>query len=212
MDKVEALTLTKEMDDRITEAAGIIKAGGLVAFPTDTVYGLGVNPFNREAVERIYLVKQRPGNLPLPVLLPDRNEVYSVASEISPAALSLMERFWPGGLTIILHKSAGFPDYATAKSVTIAVRVPDHIVPVMLMKKAGVPVIGTSANLSNLPSALTAQEVQKQLGGKVDLIVDGGKCPGGIESTLVDMTGPEPVIIREGAVSGEEINLFLRRG
>jgi L-threonylcarbamoyladenylate synthase len=200
------------MDNRINEAAKIIKAGGLVAFPTDTVYGLGVNPFNREAVERIYLVKQRPGDLPLPVLLPDRNEVYSAASEVSPVALSLMERFWPGELTIVLYKSTGFPDYITAKSDKIAVRVPDHIVPVMLMKKAGVPVVGTSANLSNLPSALTAEEVEKQLGGKVDMIINGGKSPGGIESTLVDMTGPEPVVLREGAISGKEIETFLKRG
>jgi L-threonylcarbamoyladenylate synthase len=212
MDEMDALTLTREMDKRIAEAADIIKAGGLVAFPTDTVYGLGVNPFNREAVERIYLVKQRPGNMALPVLLPDRNKVYGVASDVSPAALSLMERFWPGGLTVILRKSAGFPDYATAKSDTIAVRVPDHIVPVMIMKKAGVPVIGTSANLSNLPSALTAEEVEKQLGSKVDLIIDGGKCPGGVESTLIDMTGPEPVIVREGAISGQEIETYLKRG
>ena len=209
---MDTVALTQEMDNRITVAAGIIKAGGLVAFPTDTVYGLGVDPFNREAVERIYLVKQRPENLPLPVLLPDRNAVHGVASEVPQAALLLMERFWPGGLTVILHKSAGFPDYATAKSDTIAVRVPDHIVPVMLMKRAGVPVVGTSANLSNLPSALTAEEVEKQLGGKVDLIIDGGKSPGGTESTLVDMTGPEPAILREGAISGEEIKLFLKRG
>ena len=209
---MDAHTLTPALDKCIAEAAGIIKAGGLVAFPTDTVYGLGVSPFNREAVERIYLVKQRQGDLPLPVLLPDRNGVYSVASEVPPAALLLMDRYWPGGLTIILNKSAGFPDYVTAKSDKIAVRVPDHIVPVTLMEKAGVPVVGTSANLSNLPSALTAEEVEKQLGGKVDLIIDGGRSPGGIESTLVDMTGPEPVILREGAISGKEIESYIKRG
>lgn len=209
---MEEESLVPQLDARIEEAAAVIKGGGLVAFPTDTVYGLGVDPFNRDAVGRIYKVKQRSGTLSLPVLLPDKEAVYTVASEVPEKALSLMEHFWPGGLTLIFRRSARFPDYVAALSDKIAVRVPDHVVPIMLMKKTGTSIVGTSANVSGRPPALTAQEVREQLGDAVDIIIDGGRCPGGVESTLVDVTGPELEIIREGAVSKEEIELYLERG
>jgi L-threonylcarbamoyladenylate synthase len=211
-DKLEEESLTPQLDARIEEAAAVIKVGGLVAFPTDTVYGLGVDPFNRDAVERIYRVKQRSATLPLPVLLPGKKAVYIVASEVPAIALSLMKHFWPGGLTLVFYRAAHFPDYVAAVSDKIAVRVPDHIVPLMLMKKAGIPIVGTSANVSSRPAALTAQEVKEQLGDAVDIIIDGGRCPGSVESTLVDVTGPEIEIIRAGAVSKEEIELYLKRG
>lgn len=211
-DKVDEGSFSPQLAAQIEKAAAVIEAGGIVAFPTDTVYGLGADPFSRDAVDRIYRVKNRDRTLPLPVLLPDKESVYSVASGVPAKALSLMEHFWPGGLTLVFYRSDGFPGYVTAKSDKIAVRVPDHAVPLVLMKKAGIPVAGTSANLSNHPSALTAQEVMEQLGDSVDIIIDGGRCPGGVESTLIDVTGPELEFIRAGAVSREDIERFLKRG
>jgi L-threonylcarbamoyladenylate synthase len=209
---VDEGSFSPQLAAQIEKAAAVIKAGGIVAFPTDTVYGLGADPFNRDAIDRIYRVKNRDRTLPLPVLLPDREAVYSVVSKVPEKALPLMEHYWPGGLTLVFYRSDRFPGYVTAKSEKIAVRVPDHAVPLMLMKKAGVPVAGTSANLSNRPSALTAQEVIEQLGNAVDIVIDGGRCPGGVESTIIDVTGPEFEILRTGAVSREDIELFLKRG
>jgi L-threonylcarbamoyladenylate synthase len=155
-------------------------------------------------------VKQRPRHLPLPVLLADRAQVDSVAVPVSEIAHILMEHFWPGGLTIVLPRADSFPAAATGGTDKVAVRVPDHAVPVAIIRSLGMPVIGTSANLSNEPSALTAGEVEAQLGGEVDLVVDGGGCPGGLESTVVDLTSEVPVILRGGAVPEAEIQRVYR--
>ncbi|MFC1905225.1 L-threonylcarbamoyladenylate synthase [Chloroflexota bacterium] len=190
---------------KIEKAADIIKSGGVVAFPTDTVYGLGASPFKREAVDRLYDIKQRPRSSPMPVLLGDESQVDAVATSVPDFARLLMRRFWPGGLTVVLYKALSFPFIATDGETTIGIRIPNHDIARSLIRLAGVPVIGTSANLSGQPNTLTAKDVEYQLGGTVDLIVDGGKCPGGVESTVVDVTGPVPVILRRGAVPEEEI-------
>jgi L-threonylcarbamoyladenylate synthase len=190
---------------QIEKAAAIIRTGGIVAFPTDTVYGLGANPYMKEAVNRIYEVKQRPRSMPLPVLLADELLLADVVVTVPAVARLLIKYFWPGGLTLVLSRKSSFPNSGSADETKIAVRIPAHEVILALIRGAGVPVIGTSANISSKPSALTAREVEAQLGNAVDLIIDGGRCPGGIESTVVDVTGKVPVILRQGAVPDSEI-------
>ena len=190
---------------QIGEAVEIMKKGGIVAYPTDTVYGLGADAFNTDAVEKVYRIKQRPFNMPLPVLLSDEAQAASVAVAISGFAGFLMKRFWPGGLTLVLTADASLPACITGGGNKVAVRVPDHIIPVTLIRELGKPVVGTSANISNYPSVATAEEVAEQLGNDVDLIIDGGRCPGGLESTVVDVTGQSPVVLRQGAVPEERI-------
>jgi L-threonylcarbamoyladenylate synthase len=201
--------LSSKLVRQIERAAEIVKGGGVIAFPTDTVYGLGANPFVDEAVARIYKIKGRARHLPLPILLAAESQLTSIIASVSELARLFIKHFWPGGLTLVLPRAASFPANITA-SDNVAIRMPDHEVTLAIIRKAGVPIIGTSANLSNQPSALTAEEVQAQLGNAVDLIIDGGRCPGGVESTVVDLTGKFPVILRQGAVTEEEIMKVYR--
>ena len=193
------------VEHQIELAIRTLREGGIVAFPTDTVYGLGANPFDEQAVDRIYRVKKRPRGLAFPLLLADTADLAKVASTVPEIARRLAERFLPGGLTLVLKKSAWVPTAVTAGGDTIAVRIPNHPVPIALIRGLGTPIVGTSANLSGMPSPVTANEVRRQLGGEVDLIIDGGRCPGGVESTVVDVSGDAPVLVREGAVPLEEI-------
>lgn len=188
-----------------------MKAGGVIAFPTDTVYGLGAEAFNEQAVERIYEIKGRPRQLAFPLLLANANQVIDVAESVPEVARLLMKHFWPGGLTLVLAKGIRLPEYLTRGGATIAVRVPNHPVPLALIRYLGVPIIGTSANISGQPSALTAQEVEFQLREKVDLIIDGGRCPGSIESTVVDVTGGILKVLRQGLISQDEIERVLKK-
>ncbi len=190
---------------QVEKGISILKAGGVVAFPTDTVYGLGARADNRQAVERIYLIKERPRNMALPLLLADISQINEVAVSVPEVAWILARNFLPGALTIVLHKSDLVPALVTGGAGTVGVRVPAHPVPIALIKGVGFPVVGTSANLSGRPSALSADEVRSKLGDKVDLIIDGGRCPGDKESTIVDVTGQMPVVLREGAISREEL-------
>ncbi len=194
---------------QIQKGVQILKEGGLVAYPTDTVYGLGANAFNREAVEKIYEIKKRPRQLAFPLLLASINQVADVAGYIPEIAWLLMKHFWPGGLTVVLPKKTNLPDYLTCGGTTVAVRIPNHPVPLALINGLGAPLIGTSANLSGQPSALTAEEVEAQLGGKISLIINGGRCPGGVESTIVDISQEVPRILRQGLISKEEIERVL---
>ncbi len=193
------------IEKQIKLAISILKKGGIVAFPTDTVYGLGANPLNEQAVERIYKAKNRPRNLPLPLLLAEKSDLLKVASVVPEIAWQLAERFLPGGLTLVLRKSSWVPDTVTAGGDTVAVRIPDHPVPIALIRGLGTPIVGTSANLSGRTSPVTAEEVRQQLGDAADLIVDGGRCPGGTESTVLDVSGRVPVLIREGAIPRAEL-------
>jgi L-threonylcarbamoyladenylate synthase len=194
-----------ELKRQIKLAVEVLKRGGIVAYPTDTVYGLGADPLNEKAVSRIYEVKNRPHNSPLPLLLADKSDLLKVALIVPEIAWRLVEQFWPGGLTLVVKKNAWVPDSITAGGDTVAVRMPDHPVTIALIRGLGNPIVGTSANLSGKPSPVTAEEVGKQLGGRIDLIIDGGRCTGGIESTVVDVSGSSPTILREGAVSREDI-------
>ena len=197
--------LPLEIQQQVDRAISILKQGGIVAFPTDTVYGLGASVNIQEAVERIYQVKQRPHNMALPLLLSDTSEISKVAHPVSQIAWLLARNFMPGALTMVLCKSESIPDTVTGGGLTVAIRVPAHPIPIALARGVGGPIVGTSANLSGKPSSLTADEVHSQFGDKIDLVIDGGKCPGGRESTIVDVTGKTPVLLREGAISREEL-------
>ena len=197
--------LSHQVMSQVDRAIEILKEGGIVAFPTDTVYGLGGNVFSIEAAERIYRVKQRPGHIPLPVLLADSTQLADIVAAVPETARYLMRHFWPGGLTLVLPKKDTLPDIITAGSDKVAVRIPDHVVPLALIRGLGAPIIGTSANISDKPSPVTAEEVDQQIGSQIDLIIDMGRCRGGLESTVVDVTGETPVILRQGIIPEEEI-------
>ena len=199
------VNLSREIALQVDKAIEILKAGGIVAFPTDTVYGLGGDAFNSEVAERIYRVKQRPRSLPLPVLLADSTQVAAVVDFTPGIARFLMKRFWPGGLTLVLPKGASLPEIISAGSDKVAIRIPNHIVPLTLIHGLGAPIIGTSANISDKPSPVTAREVEQQLGSEIDLIINMGRCPGGLESTVVDVTGETLVILRQGIIPEDEI-------
>lgn len=193
------------MERKIHQAIEILKNGGIIAFPTDTVYGLGASASSHGAILRIYEAKRRPRRLALPLLLADVSQIPSVARDMPEIAWLLAKHFLPGGLTLVLYKSPSVSSLITGGSEKIAVRVPAHPIPIALLEGLDAPITGTSANLTGRPSPLTTQEVHNQLGDRVDLIIDG-ECPGGVDSTVIDIT-TEPIrILREGAISSEEIS------
>ncbi len=198
------------IERQVQLAIDILRKGGVVAFPTDTVYGLGASSLIGPAIERIYRVKRRPENLPLPLLLSDISQMEKVAEDIPPIAWILALRFLPGGLTLILPKATSVPDII-APGGTVAVRIPNHPIPIEIVRGLGSPITGTSANLSGRPSALTADEVGAQLGDSVDFIIDGGRCPGGVESTVVDLTAKPPAILREGAIPRKVLEKLIHQ-
>lgn len=197
--------LPSSIQRQVEEGISILRQGGLVAFPTDTVYGLGAGAGLPQAVERVYQVKQRPRDRALPLLLADISQISEVAAPVPQVAWLLARAFLPGALTLVLPKSKSVPDIITGSGNTVAVRVPAHPVPVALARGLGTPIVGTSANISGQPSPLTAEEVSVQFGDKIELVINGGQCPGGRESTVVDVTGEVPVVLREGAISKEEL-------
>ena len=196
----------------LEEAARCLEDGGLVAFPTDTLYGLAAVAAQERAVERLFEAKERLRDRPLPILITSAADVNGVAVDVSPAARRLMEAFWPGGLTLVLRRHPAFRSLALAGGDTVAVRVPAHPVALELLRRVGEPLTGTSANLSGFRGPRTAEEVRRQLGDRVDLIVDGGPCPGGVESTVVDCTVDPPRVLREGAVPAERVAAVLSDG
>jgi len=187
--------------EAIARAAALLRAGGLVAFPTETVYGLGANALDPAAVRRIFWAKDRPAANPLIVHLPDRSLVANVAASWPATAARLAERFWPGPLTIVVPRNPRLPDEVTAGGPTVAIRSPKHAAAHALLRAAGVPLAAPSANLSTELSPTRAEHVMKSLGGRIDLILDAGPCPGGIESTVVDVTGPGVRILRPGPIT-----------
>ncbi|MDQ7820509.1 MAG: L-threonylcarbamoyladenylate synthase [Armatimonadota bacterium] len=188
-------------------AVQALREGQVIVYPTDTVYGLGCRIDDERAVRRIFTIKNRPPTDPLPVLLADAEQVAEYAREVPERVRRLMARFWPGPLTLILRRSARVPPVVTGGADTVALRVPNHPIPRALVREAGVPIVGTSANSHGMPAPVTAQLAVFDLGDRVDLVLDGGRTPLGRESTVVDLTGPEPRIIREGAIPAAELGL-----
>lgn len=203
-------SLSTDITQQIEKAVAILKKGGLVAFPTDTVYGLGAIVSNLSAVRRIYEVKARPLSRALPLLLAGASQADEVAVDISATARLLMQHFWPGALTLVLKKASWIPAIVTGGGDTVALRVPNHEVALALVKGAGMPLVGTSANLSGQPSPLTAEGVKAQLGGKIDLIIDGSPAPLGMESTIIDVSVEPLRLIRERAIPRAEIEKYVR--
>ena len=191
--------------EAIARAAEIIKAGGLVAFPTETVYGLGADALNPEAVKGIFVAKGRPPDNPIIVHVAELEHLGILADSITAGAVALAERFWPGPLTLILKKSAGIPDDVTAGRETVAVRMPRNNVALALIRACGVPIAAPSANLSGRPSGTTGAHVFQDLAGKIDLVLDAGPVEIGVESTVLDISTRPPTILRPGAVTAEEL-------
>lgn len=200
--------ISANSSDAIRRALEILQSGGLVAFPTDTVYGVGAIAFDGKAVESIYKAKDRPVEKAIPVLLGDPKDMSRIAARVPVITKKLANRFWPGPLTILVPKRDDLPESVSATS-TVGVRVPAHPVARALLRAAG-PLATTSANLSGDVSPSTAAQVQAQLSGRIPLILDGGTTPGGKASTVVDCSGPEPVILRQGPITLDQILAALK--
>jgi len=195
--------------ERIERAAAVLRQGGLVAFPTETVYGLGANALDRAAVAGIFLAKGRPANNPLIVHLADAGDVLSVAADWPGPARLLAERFWPGPLTLILPRRDIVPDTVTAAGPTVAVRVPAHPVAQALIRASGRPLAAPSANRSGFLSPTRAEHVLRGLAGRIPLILDGGLTPGGIESTVLDLTCTPPRLLRPGLIARTDLEAVI---
>lgn len=187
----------------IAKGAEVLQKGGLVAFPTETVYGLGANGLDGEACKRIYEAKGRPSDNPLILHISQISELHPIVREIPPVAEKLMEAFWPGPLTMIFLKSDKVPKEVTGGLDTVAVRFPSHPVAMALIRAAGLPIAAPSANTSGRPSPTRAAHVEHDLSGKIDMILDGGSAEWGLESTIVDVSVTPPMILRPGAVTKE---------
>src|SRR3989304_7287193 len=199
--------LSAEHPSAISHALDVLNHGGLIVFPTDTVYGLAALPFQAQFVERLYGVKGRSSQKAIGILLGDRAHLAQVIASMNPIAARLAEAFWPGPLTLVVPRHPDLP-YALASDETIGVRMPDHPAALALLHQSG-PLAVTSANLSGRQNTGTAQEVLDQLRGRVHLVLDGGLVPGGVPSTVVDCTGAQPIVLRQGPVTLEDIRAAL---
>jgi L-threonylcarbamoyladenylate synthase len=195
----------------IARAAARLRAGGLVAFPTETVYGLGVNALEAAAVRRLFEVKGRPSTDPLIVHITSRQALTTLVSDVPAIVDTLAARFWPGPLTLVLRRSALVPAEVTASLDTIGVRIPAHPVAHALITAAGIPVAAPSANLFSRPSPTRAAHVLEDLRGRIDMVIDAGETTVGVESTVLDLTGERPTILRPGAVTPEMLGEVLGR-
>ncbi|HET6454049.1 MAG TPA: L-threonylcarbamoyladenylate synthase [Armatimonadota bacterium] len=200
------MTLVLEANAEAIERAGeIIRKGGLVAFPTETVYGLGADVFNEQAVARVFEVKDRPANNPLPVQIASKDDLPRLVSEVPLIAERLMEEFWPGPLTLVFSACPRVPELVAAGTGKIGIRMPDHPVALALIEAGGTPIVAPSANVSGEPPPTTAQEVLEYLDGKIELILDAGPTRLKVASTVVDVTETPPKILRIGSISEEEL-------
>lgn len=205
--KTEVLRInSNKPDDVIIErASSLIRSGEIVAFPTETVYGLGANALDPLAISKIYQIKGRPSDNPLIIHIGDLNMLSGLVSTISPREMRMIKKFWPGPITLIFKKSKSVPKITTGGLGTVAVRMPRNKIALALIKRSGLPIAAPSANLSGKPSPTNASHVREDLDGKVKLILDGGRTEIGIESTVIDMTPRIPVILRPGGISKERI-------
>ena len=204
-----ALRLTVDInepaDRALLLAAEVIQAGGVVVYPTDTLYGLGVNAWNSEAVHRVQAIKRRPDRKPVLVIVHSPGAALTLTDGATEAGTSLMASFWPGPLTLLFRSGSHAPPAATGESGKIGVRVPSNRLCLRLSELAGCPVISTSANISGEPAWESVEEIERTLGPGVDLFIDGGVLPRSLPSTVVDVSGPVPRLVREGVISFEEL-------
>ncbi len=191
-------------EQALEQAAELLRQGQVVAFPTETVYGLGANALDEAAVRAIFAAKERPADNPLIVHVAERSQLMGLC-EVTQAAEKLMDAFWPGPLTMLLKKTERIPAVTTAGLPSVAVRCPRHPAALALLKQCGLPIAAPSANRSGRPSPTSAQHVYEDMQGRIPLILDGGPCQVGVESTVVDLTGELPCVLRPGAVTAEDI-------
>lgn len=194
----------------VSKATEFLKKGKLVAFPTETVYGLGADMQNIQSIQRLYQVKKRPLSNPLALLIAFPDSLNELWQEVPPLAKELIEAFWPGGLTLVYYKHPQVNSLITANSPRLGVRMPNHSVPLALAKELGRPIVATSANLSGHPSSNEASQVLDDLGDQIDLLLDGGPTELKEASTVLDLTTSPPTIIREGSLSKEVLTDFLK--
>lgn len=195
----------------IREAADILKRGGVVLIPTRCLYGLGVDALNTVAIQKIFEIKKRPAANPILVFINNKNELSGIVQDISPAASKIIDRFWPGKVTIVFQAKKTIPASLTAGTGKIGVRLPEHKVAQTLVRVFQGPVTGTSANISGMSGCAQVEDLEPQIAKKLDLILDAGRLKGGIGSTVIDLTGDEAQIIREGEVSAADIFSVLNR-
>ena len=209
-DKIRKIDPINPLPDIIREAADVIKKGGIVLFPTRCLYGLGADAFNVDAVNRIFKIKRRPVNKPISVLIKNIKVVEEFVQYVPPYASKIMDNFWPGKVTIIFEAKAALPVNLTAGTGKIGIRVPEHTVPSALVNMIDNPITGTSANLSGSPGCSMLSDLEPLIADKIDLILDAGRLKGGAGSTVVDVTGDVPKILREGAVPAKDIFAILK--
>lgn len=207
--KIRKLNPESPEPEIIAEAAAVIKKGGVVVFPTRCLYGLAADAMNPDAVECIYEIKQRAENNPILVLIDSPHQLNMLARKIPPQADAIMNAFWPGGVTLIFEARNSLPGRLTARTGKIGVRLAGHPVAAALIKQSGCPVTGTSANLSRSPGCYRLADLDAPVAGQVDLILDAGELQGGVGSTVVDVTGQKPQILREGEVTADEVRRAL---
>ena len=206
-----SVPVRETLGGRADGAVRVLRNGGVAAIPTDTVYGLAAVFDDALAVDRVFRIKSRPSGLAVPLLLDDASSVERYVSDVPESFWALAKTFWPGPLTMVLRKSHLVSDKLTAGRDTVGLRVPDHRLPRYISKSLDKAITGTSANLSGSPSLTTAQEVEAQLGDAVDLVIDGGPACGTTASTVVDLSGNTPTILREGSITLEDIEKAIRR-
>jgi L-threonylcarbamoyladenylate synthase len=194
----------------IRKAAQVIKSGGVVAFPTESFYGLAININDEEAIERLFSMKKREADLPILILIPSIGVLDRYVRHVPDIARRLMDQFWPGGLTLVFEANPQISPLLTAGTGKVGIRLSSHPVATSLAKALGAPITGTSANISGQPACRRAQEVFDALGNSVDLILDGGETAGGKGSTILDVTVDPPVLLREGMVSREQLDKYLK--
>jgi L-threonylcarbamoyladenylate synthase len=195
----------------LERAAAALAGGAVIAFPTDTVYGLGAHAFLPEAVACLYVVKERPLALAIPLLLPGPEALETVCEPVPDVAWELAERFWPGALSLVLHRATAVPGIVTAGGPTVAVRVPDHDLVRRLGRHLGAPLAATSANRHGHPPLVAAEQVMAALGDRLPLVLDGGLAPGGTPSTVLDLTVSPPAIRRPGPITAADLRPYLGR-
>lgn len=196
---------------KIRQAAKILRQGGLVAFPTETVYGLGANALNPTSVKKIFKAKRRPADNPLIVHIHDKNDIQNLAREIPDITHKLIKKFWPGPLTIVLKKSKLVPKIATGGLDSVAIRMPKNKIAQLLIKETGVPIAAPSANVAGRPSPTLSKHVLEDLAGRINLIIDGGQTKIGIESTVIDLTRKTPMLLRPGSITLEQLQQAVGR-
>ncbi len=196
-------------EEQIQQALRVLQDGGVVAVPTDTLYGLAADAFSPTAIERVFDIKERPEGLALPVLLSGAKQLRQVADDVPGQLEAVAEAFWPGAMTLIVKRNESLPPRLTAGNPTVAVRVPDHPVPRELARRLGRPITGTSANISGAADPRSLAELRAQVGDRVDFLVTTGTAPVGTASTIVDLSCDAPRLIREGAIPFRRIESVL---